>query len=522
MAGFSVIEDFKINKEEKFLMVADQLEPQLISKTMFPKRLVDIEKNETGLCVVKEKNEKLEEQILKKDEKVCIDFGEHMVGYVTLQLSSVGSHQDAPAYLRLKFGEMPQEILDKTEDYQGWISKAWIQEEYVHIDVLPEQLELPRRYAFRYLEIEVIDVSPKFSLKIDQISCRSVSSADMSKLEPVDWHDDMLNQIDRISQLTLKECMQKVFEDGPKRDRRLWLGDLRLQAKANYESFKNYELVKRCLYLFGGLTFNEGKIAACLFTEPTYEPDDTYLMDYALLYVPALFDYFEQTKDRKTLEELYPIAIKQIEICIADLDEKHVVKDLGDAFWCFLDWGDGLNKQAGAQAVLLYCMRYGMKLAQEMKDEKTNLWLEKEMEMCREAAISEFWDEKQNVFVSGKERQISWATQVWMVLAEVFNTEKNKELILHTVDLNPEIRMVTPYMYHHFVDALIQCGEKDRALEEIKKYWGEMINDGADTFWELYNPYNKSESPYGSSIVNSYCHAWSCTPTYLLRRYFMD
>lgn len=51
-------------------------------------------------------------------------------------------------------------------------------------------------------------------------------------------------------------------------------------------------------------------------------------------------------------------------------------------------------------------------------------------------------------------------------------------------------------------------------------YWGGMISHGADTFWELYNPENPAESPYGSSIVNSYCHAWSCTPTYLLRKYF--
>ena len=58
--------------------------------------------------------------------------------------------------------------------------------------------------------------------------------------------------------------------------------------------------------------------------------------------------------------------------------------------------------------------------------------------------------------------------------------------------------MVTPYMYHHYIDALIRSGEKERALDEMRRYWGEMIHDGADTFWELYNPYNKYESPYGS------------------------
>jgi hypothetical protein len=36
-------------------------------------------------------------------------------------------------------------------------------------------------------------------------------------------------------------------EDGPKRDRRLWLGDLRLEALANYETYRNFDLVKRSL-----------------------------------------------------------------------------------------------------------------------------------------------------------------------------------------------------------------------------------------------------------------------------------
>ena len=35
------------------------------------------------------------------------------------------------------------------------------------------------------------------------------------------------------------------------------------------------------------------------------------------------------------------------------------------------------------------------------------------------------------------------------------------------------------------------CDEKELALEEMKRYWGEMIHEGADTFRELYNPYNR-------------------------------
>ena len=71
-----------------------------------------------------------------------------------------------------------------------------------------------------------------------------------------------------------------------------------------------------------------------------------------------------------------------------------------------------------------------------------------------------------------------------------------------------------------YYEALLICGRKEQALEYMKYYWGGMLKHGADTFWELYNPENPAESPYGSSIVNSYCHAWSCTPAYLLRKYF--
>lgn len=46
-----------------------------------------------------------------------------------------------------------------------------------------------------------------------------------------------------------------------------------------------------------------------------------------------------------------------------------------------------------------------------------------------------------------------------------------------------------------------------------------MIHKGADTFWEVYDPQNEYLSPYNFFPINSYCHAWSCTPTYFIRKY---
>ena len=47
-----------------------------------------------------------------------------------------------------------------------------------------------------------------------------------------------------------------------------------------------------------------------------------------------------------------------------------------------------------------------------------------------------------------------------------------------------------------------------------------MIRAGADTFFEAWNPKDPKASPYGGAIVNSCCHAWSCTPAYILYKYF--
>lgn len=525
MPSFNVIENFQVKTNQAFLDKAIALEPVLNKRVIRPERIVEVEENLQHEVVVKEGADirELAHMRFAKGDKLILDFGDHQVGYLSFTAVPVGSHYDAPAYLRLKFAEVPSEFLDDSASYDGWLSRSWIQEEYLHLDILPTAVNLPRRYAFRYVQIEVLDTSPKYALQFRNVACEYVSAVEMDTVEPLNSRDELLNRMDRVSIKTLADCMQSVFEDGVKRDRRLWLGDLRLQARANYITFRNFDLVKRCLYMFAGMTFEDGRIGACFFHEPELRVDDTFLMDYALFFCPTLWDYYEASEDMETMKELYPQAMEQIDITLQTmLDDKHVILDKGDEFWCFLDWGEGLNKQAGAQAVLIYSIGYGIRLAEAMGDESRAAFLREQLEILKKAAVEAFWDEEQQMFVSGDKKQISWASQVWMILAGVLDGEKNRELILRTADVNPEIPMVTPYMYHHYIDALIRCGEEELALKEMKGYWGEMINDGADTFWELYNPSNKKESPYGSSMVNSYCHAWSCTPTYLLRKFYKD
>lgn len=523
MPAFSRIENFQVKTNPFFLDKAAELEPVLLKKTVTPQRMVKVSKDRSmnPVLSVAGQMQELAGMRFQRGDKVIFDFGNHQTGFVSFTAVPNGSHYDAPAYLKLKFAEVFWELTEDAKDYDGWLGRAWIQEEWLHLDILPDTVKLPRRYAFRYMQIEVIDTSPKYSLIFENISCTAVSSAGTDKGGPFRSEDALLNEIDRVSVKTLRECMQKVFEDGVKRDRRLWLGDLRLQARTNYVTFQNFELVKRCLYLFAGMTFSDGRMSACFFHEPDFQADDTYLFDYALLFGPALWDYYEASGDTDTMLELYPAAMEQIDICVNTmLDDNNTVIDQGEDFWCFIDWGEGLNKQAAAQAVLIYSMRYGIRLAKAADDEDRVKQLISRMKILKKAAVENFWDASLEMFVSGSMRQVSWASQVWMVLAGVFDKERSRMLLMRTRQTDPNVRMVTPYMYHHYADALIRCGEEELAFEEVKRYWGGMIRDGADTFWEVYNPDNRHESPYGSALVNSYCHAWSCTPAYLLRKYY--
>lgn len=456
-----------------------------------------------------------------RNDSVILDFGDHNVGYVKFRLLPVGSPPDAPAYIHIKFGEIPVEIIENSNEYNGDIGKGWIQEEFIHIDILPAVIEMPRRYAFRYMEIKVIDTSSKYKVVLEDVLCTSVTSGDISKVTPLpsDMEADLI-EMDKIALRTMQGCMQKGYEDGPKRDRRLWIGDLRLQAQTNYVTFHNDDLVKHDLYLYAGLTMNEGRVGACLFTEPKYQVDDTALFDYSLFFVSILYDYYMATKDEETRKDLTATAYKQIELAVREMDEDGVVIDK-ETWWCFIDWADGLNKQAGAQGVLIYTLRHAIKLAE--LDENTEK-IKRYKEYLKKAITGamKLWDAEKGFFVSGRKRQISWASQVWMVLADVFEDKsKNAQLLEHTINVNPEIHMVTPYMYHHFIEALVQNNRKEEAIKFMRSYWGEMVKDGADTFWELYDPADKNVAPYGSKMVNSYCHAWSCSPSYIIRKYLI-
>jgi len=450
---------------------------------------------------------------MNNGEEYIIDLGNHYVGYFSFKLTHVDAYLDAPVRLKIRFCESEQEIDDDYSDYHGWICASWFQEEIINLD-FPQLYKLPRRYAARYIKISVQYTPQKIRLSDFEFS--AVTSADENKLKQYEICDEELKKIDAVSVNTLKNCMHRVFEDGPKRDRRLWTGDLRLEALTNYYTFNNLELVRRCLYLFAAANTNHrGIMAANIYEYPEFVSGDNFLDDYHLLYVCTLCDYYNHTNDVETFQELYPVAKNAVDLFGTFLDENGIIN--GNPF---VDWCPGLKKRTSFHGIYLYTLRLWIDTLQSLKMDCSEY--QRSYADGIKASLKHLYNSQESMFVNGiDEGQYSVHSAVWMVLSGVVDGEEAKQVLINAINDSCSVKPNTPYMHHYTVEALVKAGLMDIAEDYIKNIWGGMVKLGADTFYEAYSPGNPDFSPYEDRKINSLCHAWSCTPAYFIRKYGM-
>lgn len=450
---------------------------------------------------------------INKGETMIFDFGDHYVGYLHFSLAhlQIARIADSPVELRFSFGEFPLEIVADSNQYKGTLGRGWIQRETKSVVFTPYTGSLERRYAFRYLKVERVD-SALFPVDITELFVDAVSSVSLAQVAPVEIADSRLDAIYRMSLKTLKECEQDVFEDGPKRDRRLWIGDLRLQALSDFLTFENQALVKRCIYLFAAYRTEDGLVAPCVFPDSPPCVDGWVFIDYSLFFISCLYDYTLQYGDMAFLEELYPIAEHQARRCLElfDFATGELTAKPAHIEWCL-----GLDKGLAAASVLIYTMKQLAVLTERLGKERT--WIDEAVAKVTESVLSKH--ECVNGLYKTDKGQISWSSHIWLVLANVLPLEDNIRILKALEEQQPDFGIHTPYLMHYYIDALYGCGLKEEAMEQVKSFWGMLVDFGFDTCPEIFNPADHMESPYSAPELNSACHAWSCTPIYWIRRY---
>ena len=455
----------------------------------------------------------------KARREVIVDLGDHYTGYCSFHVSHRGLPADAPLRFRVTFGEVPAELCTPFDPYPGGLSRAWLQDEVLTVMHLPATVTVERRVACRYIKIELLAQS-YYDFCVDNIELRAVTSATGEPPALDAQTDPRVAQIYKVGLKTLSECMQTVYEDGPKRDQRLWIGDLYLESLANAVSYRNHALTRRCLYLLAALADDEGWLHATLYEVPKPEPQiGQHTMDYSLLYGVALLEYLRATGDTLTARELWPVVVRQIEYARTYLKADLYDMTKQPQWWLVFDWKDDLNRHASIQGLMTFAIERSYQLARMLGYEQQVAQWSQVVTAMRRAARENFYDRKMGVVVSGPDRQVSYLSQVWMILSGTLTPKEGARALQCVLDTPTACYPGSPYAYHYLIEAMLACGMNDRAREVLIDYWGGMIDRGADTFWEVYDPKDDWKSPYGFAPINSYCHAWSCTPVYFINTY---
>lgn len=520
------------SQQQAWLQKAEASKPVLNKTTHHPVREVKIVADANafqGFKAVEDGDiNDLYSKSFKKKKEVIVDFGKHLVGNVSFKIKDIGPMQDAVLRFKVTFGEIPSDLGLPVEPYTGSLSRGWMQD--FQCDVSYDGCyTFNRRITARYMKIEAVGTSIYSDFCFDNITFEATTSAGKSKAQLASTTPQIFKDIARVSENTLKDCMQGVFEDGPKRDQRLWMGDLYLEALANTASFKEYNVTKRCLYLLAGLANpDNGLLYSNMVEYPKPHAQQTFFVDYALSYILTLNDYLKATGDTETARDLWPVVKNQINTILAKaIDNNHLYANTGYQYKgmmvsiVFFDWAPvTLDNHAAIQGLLAHSIDCAYNIAKVIGKTDDVKAYPATAKQLRKAGYKAYWDAKKQIVVSGKERQESYTATSWAVLGNLIKGKEAQKAIRNVMQSATAIKPGTPYANHFLVAAMLHCGMNNEAKKYVEDYWGGMVRLGADTFWEYYVPDNHLFSSYnGYTLLNSYCHAWSCTPIYFIVNY---
>jgi hypothetical protein len=152
------------SQEQKWLAIAESLKPRLRRTPVTPAGIVQMAADPTQFLHWRVERvsppEALSERLLRRGDSAIVDFGHHVTGHLSFSIAGEGRGVDAPARLKLTFGEAPADVAQPFDPYTGGLGRAWLEDEMINLDVLPAVIEMPRRYAFRYVKLLMVDTSP--------------------------------------------------------------------------------------------------------------------------------------------------------------------------------------------------------------------------------------------------------------------------------------------------------------------------------------------------------------------------
>ncbi len=330
--------------------------------------------------------------------------------------------------------------------------------------------------------------------------------------------DALLDRIWTTGVETHRACAEDSLIDNPTRERGQWAGDVvAVGMDIAAVGYSDLRLCRRGLVQCAQCARKDGLISGLC------PGGGAYLTTYAAQWVSACIHYWELTGDRTILEELFPAAERNFEAFRKALDKDGLKEELG---WGFVDWGYvpnagksdmavNLHYYAALRDMVRWCEALGRKdraeeYTRQTGDIKALLfgWFSSQRDDGRLN-----WDKigyhravlglRLGFFVGGEEKDCVAFIKRHML--NCFPNDPDAPRLSDPQAAQP--RLITPYFAHYAMPALIAHGEMDFVLDQYRKCWGWMLEDGRSTWIEVFD------------TRWSHCHQWAGCPTWQLTRY---
>jgi alpha-L-rhamnosidase len=246
---------------------------------------------------------------------------------------------------------------------------------------------------------------------------------------------------------------------------------------------------------------------------------------YSSFWFTELQNYVRHTGDHAYLEQVRPQLLQLLELMDKEFDAQNQFVNRTKA-WLFVDWAPGLNgdtPEARRATTIEYYRAYlaGSDLLRQLGDTADAEHFESRAAALKQSAQATVWSAADGDFGP------RWQTNAMAVLSGVAdenqygaiwnNVLKNVGQATYRPDL------ITPYYGAYVLDAMAKMNHRADALQWIRQYWGGMIDEGATSFWEAYDPAWPKSNPHvdlqadgTSGYFVSLAHGWSAGPTYWL------
>lgn len=452
--------------------------------------------------------------------KWLFDFGLETFGYIRLK-EVIGN-----GIINIYYGESREEALD-IEHCETLDRLDLRQNEYENEKV---EIVLDDSKAFRYVMVEARGMITYSDVSMDY----EYSEFTHGKSGSFKCDNRELNKIWEVAAYTMDLTTREFFMDGIKRDRWTWSGDAIQSYLMNYYLRFDTECVKRTIRQLRG----KDPVTAHINT----------IMDYTFYWFKSVLDFYQFTGDISFVREIYPRMQTLMQYVLDRLNSEGMAEGKPDD-WIFVDWVDFPMHKRGTlcfeQILLCKALETMHTCAAVLRDNPLDNPPQGSITTGEYSADADkygklakdlkaklkptFWDDKRNAFMHAIEdgkmnRDITAFPNMFAIIYDMVDDEDKRKImdsVLFNFDVEP---ITTPYMRFYELEAMCQMGYQERVLPEMLGYWGGMLDDGATSFWEKYNPADEGAehlAMYGRPYGKSLCHAWGASPIYLIGKYFL-